>query len=194
MTDVARNAEGGDVVTAVLDDHRRIEGLMADVSVAGPDKEERFRALVETLAVHETAEEEVVHPLTRRTAGGDPLVERRLEEESHGKESLAELERMGVDAPGFEEAFDRVRRAVLDHAQHEEQEELPQLRRAVDEDRLERAAGLFRAAERVGPTHAHAHAPESATGNLLVGTFVAAADRARDALRRAGTSEAPGRD
>jgi len=182
-----------DVVTAVLDDHAQIKMLMNDVSVAGPDKEDRFRRLVEKLAVHETAEEEVVHPLARDITDGKTVVERRLDEESQGKSALAELEKMGVDAVGFDEAFDRLRSAVLDHAEHEEQEELPRLRREVEADRLASAAGMFRAAERMGPTHAHAHSPESATGNLLVGTFVAAADRARDALHRAA-SDRPGRD
>lgn len=42
------------------------------------------------LAVHETAEEEVVHPAARRTlAGGNELVDDRLAEESEAKDMLS---------------------------------------------------------------------------------------------------------
>ena len=184
--DRARAAErSDDVIAAVLADHATIKTMMNEVSVAGPDKEDRFRRLVAKLAVHETAEEEVVHPMGRRLSGGDDVVEPRLEEESKGKAALAELERMGVDAPEFDAKFDEVRDEILRHAEQEEQEELPRLDREVDADRLAQAAKVFRAAEKIGPTHAHEHSPESAAGNVLVGSFVAVADRARDAMRRA---------
>src|SRR4051812_16846772 len=174
-----------DVIAAVLADHATIKTMMNDVSVAGPDKEDRFRRLVAKLAVHETAEEEVVHPMARGLAGGDEVVDRRLEEESKGKSGLAALERMGVDAPEFDAKFDEIREEILRHAEQEEQEELPLLDREVDGDRLVQAARVFRAAEKVAPTHAHEHSPESATGNVLVGSFVAIADRARDAMHGA---------
>jgi hypothetical protein len=43
---------------------------------------------------------------------------------------------------------------------------------------------LFRAAQRMAPTRAHGHSPESATGNVVLGPFVAVADRTRDAIRK----------
>jgi hemerythrin superfamily protein len=174
-----------DIVSAVLEDHEEITTLLNDVDASAPGdaRRERFEALVAKLAVHETAEEEVVHPLVRRTGGGaDAIVDDRLQEESKGKAALAELEKMGTDDPGFTEKFSELRADVLAHAEHEQQHELPLLR-DVDADQLERAATVFRTAQRLAPTHAHAHSPETATGNLLVGPFVAVADRARDAIR-----------
>jgi hemerythrin superfamily protein len=176
-----------DVVAAVLEDHDEIKTMMNDVAVSAPgdDRRERFEALVAKLAVHETAEEEVVHPLTRRTGdGADAIVDERLQEESKGKRALAELEKMGTDAADFEQQFAKVREEVLAHAEHEQQTELPRLEE-MDADQLARAASLFRTAQKMAPTHAHAHAPESASGNLLMGPFVAVADRARDAIRKA---------
>jgi hemerythrin superfamily protein len=180
----AAERRGNDLIAAVLSDHADIKSLMNDVSVARNDRDAHFCRLVEKLAVHETAEEEILHPMARSVSSSS-LVEQRLSEESNGKAALAELERIGVDSPQFDAKFRRVRDEVLAHAQREEDEELPALEREVDSDRLGRAASIFRAAQRVAPTHAHAHSPESATGNVLVGTFVAAADRARDALREA---------
>jgi hemerythrin superfamily protein len=172
-----------DLIDAIRSDHEEIKSLMEQVGTATTNREEAFSRLVTKLATHETAEEEVVHPLARKAPDGDRLVEARLEEESEGKTELAELEKMGVDDPSFSASFQKLRSAVLAHAEHEEREEHPRIRESVDADRLEKAATLFRKAEQIGPTHAHAHSPQSATGNVLVGTFVAVADRVRDALR-----------
>ena len=40
----------------------------------------------------------------------------------------------------------------------------------------------FTAAQMVAPTHAHRFAPESATGNLVIGPLIGVVDRVRDAL------------
>jgi hemerythrin superfamily protein len=186
-TSTQPDTASNDIVAAVLEDHDEIKSMLNDVDVSAPGdaRRERFEALVAKLAVHETAEEEVVHPLTRRTGdGADDVVDQRLEEESKGKAALAELEQMGTDSADFEAKFSEVRAEVLAHAEHEQQYELPRLE-GLDADRLSRAATLFRTAQRMAPTHAHTHSPESAAGNLLVGPFVAVADRTRDAIRKA---------
>ncbi|HEY3723291.1 MAG TPA: hemerythrin domain-containing protein [Acidimicrobiia bacterium] len=175
-----------DVIDAILEDHRRIKELMSEVDAAPPDgRDEPFQRLVAMLAVHETAEEEVVHPLARKASGGDAIVEARLAEEAKGKEALARLEKTGPQRADFDELFEQLRDDVLAHAEHEETEEHPKLREATDAQRRRDLTRIFRAAESTAPTHGHAHAPESATGNMLVGPFVAIADRARDAIRKA---------
>jgi hypothetical protein len=179
-------ARPNDVIAAVLEDHADIKSMMNDFAVArsGGQREAMFTELVAKLAVHETAEEEVVHPLARDVVDDKKVVEQRLQEEDTGKKALAELEQMGVDAPDFDQKFQNVRDEVLAHAEHEEHEELPKLERGVPQERLEKAATLFRAAQRMAPTHAHEHSPESAAGNVLLGPFVAVADRTRDAIRK----------
>jgi hemerythrin superfamily protein len=172
-----------DLIDVIQSDHQEIKSLMEQVDRATTDREDSFRRLVTKLAAHETAEEEVAHPLARKSPDGDSVVEARLEEESSGKEALARLEKMGVDDPSFTPEFEKLRREVLAHAEHEEREEHPRLRESVDADRLQKAGERFHKAEQLAPTHAHAHSPESATGNMLVGTFVAVADRVRDAIR-----------
>jgi hypothetical protein len=178
-------SQPNDVIAAVLEDHADIKSMMNDVAVANRngERQEAFERLVAKLAVHETAEEEVVHPLARHEADAEDVVEQRLDEEDKGKRALAELEKMGVDAPEFDRKFDEVRSEILHHAEHEEQEELPRLDQGVDHDKLERAASAFRMAQRMAPTHPHPNSPQSAVGNLVVGPFVAMADRTRDAIR-----------
>ena len=176
-------AQEQDVVDLLMAQHDEIKSLFAQVKTAqGSEKRERFQELVRLLAVHESAEEEVVHPAARRPAGAE-VVEERLHEEDDAKHVLAELHDMGVDHPEFDARFAAFERAVIAHATHEEQEEFPELRQDMGEDRLRRMAGAVRAAEAVAPTRPHPQAGESAVANLLVGPPTAVFDRMRDAVR-----------
>jgi hemerythrin HHE cation binding domain-containing protein len=78
----------GDVIDEVIKDHKEIKQQFGEVeSATGDQRKEAFEALVRMLAVHETAEQEVVHPLTS-TAGADDVRQTRL-----GEEKEAESER-----------------------------------------------------------------------------------------------------
>jgi hypothetical protein len=176
-----------DVIDLLLAQHARIEELF--VLTAGTDGEPQrvaFDELVHLLAVHETAEEEVLHPLARTLpgAGGDAMVDDRLAEERQAKETLTVLIDGGVEADGFDEGLLLLRDAVLMHARHEERYEFPHLRQHVPAERLVRLADAIRAAEAAAPTRPHPGA-ESATANLVLGPPLAVIDRVRDAVRRA---------
>jgi hypothetical protein len=173
------------VVDLLLEQHDQIKSLFNQLETAqGSMKRELFEDLVRLLAVHESAEEEVVHPFARRKLeGGDQVVEQRLHEENEAKHALAELYGMGVDNPDFDRELAMLATAVIEHATREENEEFLHLRRAVDADRLRRMAGALRAAEATAPTRPHPSTPESATANILAGPPLAMFDRARDAVR-----------
>lgn len=170
-----------EVVEILLRQHAEIRGLLGrmDTSV----DESSFGELVRLLAVHETAEEEVVYPSLRRS---DPdvssAIDLRIAEEERAKADLAELEDMTVESPEFPATFAFFRRAVEIHAEAEELSLFPALS-SRDVDELVRMGKLLRLAESVAPTHPHPNVPSTATANLLVGPFVAVADRVRDAIR-----------
>src|SRR3954462_11879618 len=87
----------------------------------GSDRDDLFDCLRATLAVHETAEEEIVHPRARRIGEtAAQVVNARLREEDEAKKQLARLEKTGVGGDDFEELFRSFRAAVLDHAEAEE--------------------------------------------------------------------------
>jgi hypothetical protein len=176
-----------DVVDLLLDQHARVEELFVLAAGAeGEAKRDAFDDLVHLLAVHETAEEEVLHPLARTlpSAGGDAMVDDRLAEERQAKEMLTALIEGGVGADGFDDALLLLRDAVLMHARHEERYEFPHLRQHVPAERLVALAAAIRAAEAVAPTRPHPGA-ESATANAVLGLPLAVVDRVRDAVRRA---------
>jgi hemerythrin superfamily protein len=175
-----------DVVDLLLRQHEEIKGLFDEVeNAASEDKAAAFQRLVRLLAVHETAEEEIVHPYARRRLDhGDEVVDERLAEENAAKDMLTQMEKDGVGHPQFAANLATLRKAVVEHAEREEREEFPGLREATgDKERRAMAVGVM-AAEAVAPTHPHPGA-ETAPKNLLVGPPAAIMDRTRDVIRKA---------
>ncbi|MQY27787.1 hemerythrin domain-containing protein [Nocardia aurantia] len=173
-----------DVVDLLLRQHRQVEDLLEQIPAArGKAKQERFRELVRLLAIHESAEEQFVHPAARRTTAGHAVVDRRLAEEKAAKHVLAELHDLGVDHADFDEKFGAFANSVRAHAENEENEEFPALRAANSPEELHRMAERVEMAEKLAPTRPHPNAGESATANLLTGPPLAVFDRIRDALR-----------
>jgi hemerythrin superfamily protein len=180
-----RTKTGQTVIDLLLDQHTQIKRLFSDVlSATGENKRDRFYELVRLLAVHESAEELVVHPIARRSiADGGPIVVARLEEEDKAKHTLSDLYSLGVDHPEFDVRLRALGEDVVEHATAEETEEFAELRAALSPADQLRLAEAVRAAEAAAPTRPHPMAGESATANSLVGPPLAIFDRVRDALR-----------
>jgi len=173
-----------DVVTYLKGQHDLIKDLFEEVFSAS-DAKARAKAFVELrqlLAVHETAEEMVVHPRVRHEiTGGDDIVDARLHEEHESKQQLAALENMDIESKEFLDELSKFRDAVIDHAEHEENEEFNKLQRKLDSADLGRMAKAVEAAESIAPTRPHAGV-ESAKANFVVGPFASMLDRARDLI------------
>ncbi len=119
-------------------------------------------------------------------SGGVPVVDARLEEERDAKEQLSRLERMDMNSQEFLNELIVFRDEVIDHAQHEENEEFNQLQGELDPDDLKRMASAVLAAQAIAPTRPHPGV-ESAKHNVVVGPFASMLDRARDIISAALT-------
>jgi hemerythrin superfamily protein len=176
-----------EVVAFLKAQHNFIEDMFDEVLHASdPEaREEPFIELRQLLAVHETAEEMVVHPRVRREAdAGDQIVDARLSEEHEAKELLSEIEKLDITSQEFIDQITKLRDAVLEHARHEEEDEFPVLQRELDQDDLKRMGSAVRAAEAIAPTRPHPGV-ESAKLNFAVGPFASMLDRARDLIKQA---------
>lgn len=172
-----------DVVDFLVSQHEQIKSLFAQtLSASGKSREESFIELRRLLAVHETAEEEIVHPRARRkVSGGAAVVDKRLREEHEAKTVLQKLEKLDVDSEEFTRLLAELRDAVVDHAEHEEQDEFARLGQELSGEELERMGRAAKLAEAIAPTRPHAGV-ESQAANLAAGPFAAMLDRARDAI------------
>jgi hemerythrin superfamily protein len=176
-----------DVVKFLKDQHNLIKDLFDNVLSANEAKarEDAFIELRKLLAVHETAEEMVVHPRARgEIADGDSIVDARLKEEHEAKEQLSRLEKMDVGSKEFLDELRKFRDNVVDHAEHEEAEEFSKLARELDAGDRERLAKAVLAAEAIAPTRPHPGV-ESAKMNFAAGPFASMLDRARDLIKDA---------
>jgi hemerythrin superfamily protein len=189
VTDQAQSdVTGGqdDVVALLMRQHGDIRNLFDEVERAeGGERRDAFRRLVHLLAVHETAEEEVIHPSARRAFdGGEQVVEDRLAEEKQAKEKLSRLDDMDTDDPQFMPMLLKLRTEVTEHARAEERYEFTQLRRRMSPERLAAMAKAVKAAEAMAPTRPHPGV-ETAVENVALGPMAAVMDRTRDAVRKA---------
>ncbi|QLJ02748.1 hemerythrin domain-containing protein [Streptomyces sp. NEAU-sy36] len=179
-------AADDDVVSLLMRQHGDIRNLFDEVErTTGDQQREAFRRLVRLLAVHETAEEEVVHPFTRQyVPGGEEVVADRLAEERKAKETLAALDDMDTDDPEFKPRLLALRKDVQEHARAEERYEFSHIRRSTRAVRLASMASGVKAAEALAPTRPHPGV-ESRPANLALGPVAAVMDRTRDAVRKA---------
>jgi hemerythrin superfamily protein len=175
----------GDMIAILLEQHQRIRDLFAHVKEsAGERRQQAFDELRALLAVHETAEEMVLRPISRKDAGTE-VTDARNEEEREAARDLTVLEMMDVSSVEFDHKFAAFERAVLDHASHEEQDEFPLVRAREDPDTLLALGRTLRAAERVAPTHPHPSTAGSPAAQWAVGPFASLVDRSLDALKNA---------
>lgn len=179
------NHESG--VDLLEQQHHQIRLLLTHVSDApdGTIRQEQFDRLREMLAVHETAEELVVRPITRKDVpNGAAIAQSRMDEENQAKQVLAKLESLGADNAEFAQLFAQFRADVEEHAQHEEAEEFVELRAHTDSETQATMADRIRKAESAAPTHPHPSA-KTTTANMVLGPFAAMVDRVRDAVKSA---------
>jgi hemerythrin superfamily protein len=176
-----------EVVAFLKAQHDLIEDMFDEVLHAS-DPQARAKPFIELrqlLAVHETAEEMVVHPRLRRESDtGDTIVESLLKEEHDAKQQLSSLESLDITSQEFIDELTKLRKMVLVHAEHEELEEFPRLQREIDDNDLKRLGTAVRVAEAIAPTRPHAGV-ESAKLNFAVGPFASMLDRARDLIQQA---------
>ena len=137
-----------DVVDVLLSQHEQIKEALAKVPIlSGPHKAAAFDRLRALLHAHETAEQEIVHPATRDYAGEGDIAGHRVAEEVGAEAMLARLTDLGSDHADFDAEFMKLHDAVLQHAEREEVEEFPQLRKVLAPDLLVSLAERLRAAE-----------------------------------------------
>ncbi len=171
-----------DDITALLEqDHEAIMERLLEFETADPDdRATLFSELTAALTRHEVAEEIVVYPAIRSQQGGAAMVEARRAEEAALEQLLAHIERLDASTEEFMGAVRDLRKAVLSHAAHEEDQIFPMLLALGEGAYLSLLGQKFRGEKLAAPTHPHPHLPNSALGNKVTGPFASFLDRMRD--------------
>jgi hypothetical protein len=173
----------GDVIRILLEQHARIRELFADVSSAeGEHKQQAFDELRALLAVHETAEEMILRPVTK-DADGASVADARNNEEAEANEVLKELEKLDVNGADFDTKLASFQTSVDHHAESEENDEFPLILANCDEEKRQKMGKQILRAESIAPTHPHPSAAGKPAVQWTVGPFASLVDRAKDALK-----------
>jgi hemerythrin superfamily protein len=175
-----------DIIDDLLAQHQQIKLLFAQVATApGEHKQQLFQELVRLLAVHESLEQAVVHPLAERElVDAEAVVPPRIAEERDAKQALNRLYELGVDSAQFDIELAALRDAVTAHAEAEEEMEFGQLRQIVEPERLQRMVAAMEAAALLSHSRSDGGRPH-APAELFAGPPAAVFDRVRDAVRDA---------
>lgn len=125
-----RSEGGEDVIDLLLSHHDQIKQMFSELGrLRGEHRQEIWAQLCRLLVIHESIEQQLVHPLAqRRLPDGDEVIAARLDEEQRATQELAELWDMGIDDPRFAERLAVLRDDVTEHAELEEAEEFGWLR------------------------------------------------------------------
>ncbi|MBA2609496.1 MAG: hemerythrin domain-containing protein [Actinobacteria bacterium] len=166
--------------------HQEIKRLFKEtLEATGQERAEVFDCLRATLAAHEVVEEMFVHPLAKDLGpDGERIAQARLDEEAEATRVLSDLEDLGSDGDQFGPRLLAFQRAVVEHAEAEENELFPLLETSCSRADLEALADSIIVGEQLSPTHAHPHSSQNAVALMLTGPFVAMVDKARDHFKQ----------
>ena len=183
-----REAGGEDVVDLLQARHREVTLLMEEYERSASDprlREHLLRDIRRKLSIHEAVEEQLIHPLARRSLpDGHRVVVEVLAQEQRATELLARIEHTEPNTPEMDALTSELFAAVRAHAQTEEDEVFPALRLYLGPRERMRLGAMFERVERLAPTHPHPRTPRTPPGNVILGAPVAVLDRARDARHR----------
>lgn len=116
-------------VTRILEsDHRTVEDLFSKIERAkGSDRTPFITELAEALKGHMELEEQVVYPALEPVVGMEPITEGETEHQL-ARKTLADVERLAPDDPGFGAALEALKAGIEHHVEEEEQEVFPKAR------------------------------------------------------------------
>jgi hemerythrin superfamily protein len=152
-----------DLAELMSADHRRIEELLGDL---GTDRADRFplaHRLIDELAAHTTAEQQVFYPALRDIVpGGAGMANQAQAEHTTLREALVALETGHPGEDSFEAALESIAGCLREHIPVEENELVPALRGVIGEDKMRNLGDIYDEVRRNLPTGLQAMPPTEA--------------------------------
>lgn len=174
-----------DVVDILTTDHREMIEYLDQIGGTTDPAERRSLADAVTAEVmrHSVAEELFLYPVMEREIpdGGDE-VEHDKEEHAELVATMKKLENADTESPEFTELVRTLRDQLDHHADDEESDQFPLLRKHLPAEALIDLGEKVEAAKTIAPTRPHPSAPHSELFHMTIGPGVGMVDRLRDAL------------
>ncbi|GIJ47538.1 hypothetical protein Val02_44240 [Virgisporangium aliadipatigenens] len=133
-----------DAVSAIMQDHRRMERLFERCKTEKSNRTELVAEIKARLKAHSVAEEDRVYPaLAKANPTEKEDVHHGVEEHREAEDLLETLEGTDPSSKEFDKALKEFVDAVKHHVEEEESDILPNLEDAVDPEKLEQLGAEF---------------------------------------------------
>src|SRR5829696_1382287 len=183
-----------DVIEILEHDHREVEQMFQELeSLRGAsteDDKKRRKDLTDDVTIelvrHSVAEEVLVYPMVEDKVDADE-VEHARKEHAEAEETLARLEKLDADDPGFDDELGELMSEIRHHIEDEEGDMFAHMRQAIDEDELRKLGGRVETFKKVAPTRPHPNVPNEALPRTAAGPAASMFDRMRDLATRRGS-------
>jgi hemerythrin superfamily protein len=165
-------------------DHRMVEQLFRDYRAAASDGQRQgvTEVLIRELSKHAAVEETLFYPFAAQVLGDRVVVDRELAGHLTIKQLLVDLDGVGSGDPGQDDLMWLVESAVAEHVRDEEDELMPRLSAAADEQSLAELGQEIDHDKAHAPTRTHPHAPDRPPVLTLAAPVVGIYDRLRDRI------------
>jgi hemerythrin-like domain-containing protein len=174
-----------DVIDELTKDHREALDLLKKITNTSSAKERRDLAdtVIAEVVRHSVAEEMWVYPAMRKhVKDGDDEVSHDIDEHKQLEVIMKKLEHEDSSSKRFGELVEEMTEALRHHAEDEENDQFPRLRKAVPREELLDLRKKVSDAKDIAPTRPHPGSPNSEVFHKLVGPGVGLVDRLRDKL------------
>ncbi|MEC9483773.1 MAG: hemerythrin domain-containing protein [Halomonas sp.] len=185
MTVDNANGTKTDVVDILITDHREMTDLLGQ-AMNTPDASQR-RDLVDTVIAevmrHAVAEEMYVYPvMEKHLPNGKEEADHDREEHDEIVQVMKKLEDADASEPKFMDLMQELDKQLRHHADDEESDQFPSLRKHLTQNQLVDMGDKVQTAKKLAPTRPHPSAPHSELFHKSVGPGVGMVDRLRDKL------------
>jgi hemerythrin-like domain-containing protein len=115
--------------------------------------------------------------------------EHAREEHAEAEETLARLEKLDADDPGFDDELATLMEEIRHHIRDEEGQMFAHMRQVIDPEELRKLGSRVEAFKKVAPTRPHPHVPNEPLPRLAAGPAASLFDRMRDLATGRGTDD-----
>ena len=179
--------EPRDVIEILEHDHREVEAMFAELeSLRGDTSEtglQRRKDLVDDVTIelvkHSVAEEVLVYPPYEKKVNSEDA-EHARKEHAEAEETMARLDKLDPEDPGFDDAVAELIREIRHHIEDEEGDMFTKMRDQFSKEELLNMGTRVQAFKKVAPTRPHPNVPNEALPRLVVGPVASLTDRLRD--------------
>ena len=133
----------GDVVDLIMNDHREVERLFAELANEPGKRPNLLPVLTTLLTAHSRAEEAEVYPVAADEADEADEVAHSQEEHVEADELLAKLAATDPESPNFDTVLRELVEAVTHHVEEEETKVLPGIRQRLSDERRRELGEAF---------------------------------------------------